>query len=177
MANSKFASIHGHVAILVGFSCARSGHPVLASADDRCPARRARRGPRSGGRIRARQAPAADPESVAKTVAQSPFNRSRGRRSMCGLHSPGPVDPFRDCLQTVHAVAPASSADPAELSRAFFVESTDEARSSQGAQPRRHRRRCALTVAVYEFATHTSPQQKLGYCFKRQPPRGRKESR
>jgi putative transposase len=86
-----------------------------------------------------RQAPVTDPESVAKTVAQSSFSRSRGRRSMCVLHPPGPVDPFRDCLQTIDALEPASRADSAEVSPAVLVESIRKA-GPQGAQSGRHRR-------------------------------------
>jgi hypothetical protein len=45
---------------------------------------------------------------------------------VCGFHPSGPLDRFRDCRQTVHAVKPASSADPAEVSPAVFVEGGDE---------------------------------------------------
>jgi len=150
-----------NIAILVVSGGARSGRPASASAGDGCPARRARRRPRCGGRIRARQAPVTDPESVAKTVAQSSFSRSRGRRSVCVLHPPGPVDPFRDCLQTIDAVEPASRADSAEVSPAVLVESIREARP-QGAQPGRHccRRRHEtaepeLGVSTDRAADHT----------------------
>jgi hypothetical protein len=36
--------------------------------------------------------------------------------------TPGPVDPFRDRIQAVHAVEPSSSADTAEASPALLVE-------------------------------------------------------
>src|SRR4030081_2810276 len=71
MANSKFVSILCP-AILVGFGGARSGHPVSASAGDRCPTRWSRRRPLCGGRVRARQAPSAGPQSFSKTVAHVP---------------------------------------------------------------------------------------------------------
>jgi transposase InsO family protein len=72
---------------------------------------------------------------------------------MCVLHPPGPVDPFRDCRQTIDAVEPASRADSAEVSPAVLVESTREARP-QGAQPGRHccRRR------------HETAEPELGGC-------------
>jgi hypothetical protein len=126
--------------MLVGSCGARSGRSSSAPAGNRRPARRSRRRPCRGGRIRARQAPAADPQSVANTVAQSASRRSCGRRPVCGLHAPGPVDPFRDRLQTGHAVEPSSSADSAEISPAVLVEAADEA-GPQRAQPGRHRRR------------------------------------
>ena len=40
---------------------------------------------------------------------------------MRALDAPGPVHPFCDRLQTVNAVEPASSADPAEVSPALLV--------------------------------------------------------
>jgi hypothetical protein len=61
---------------------------------------------------------------------------------VCGLHPSEPPDPFRDCFQTVDAVEPASSADPAEVSSAVFVEGAAEA-GSQGAQ--------AVIAAVVEM--------------------------
>jgi putative transposase len=59
---------------------------------------------------------------------------------VCAFHAPGPVDPFRDCLQTVNPVEPSSSADTAEISPAILVQEADEA-GPQGTQPGSHRRR------------------------------------
>ena len=140
VANSKFLSILPRVAKLVALCGARSGRPCSASAGDSRPARRSRRRPFRGGRIRARQAPTVDPQSLPKAVAQSPFLRSRGRRPVFPVHAPGPVGPFRGRLQTVNAVTPPSSADTAEVSPAFLVQRTDQA-GPQGPQPGRHCRR------------------------------------
>ena len=67
------------------------------------------------------------------------LNRSRKRspnlrpsdRVVAGLCAvfirPRPVNPFRDCLQTVHVAVPASRANPAEISPVVVAEGADEA--------------------------------------------------
>jgi hypothetical protein len=117
----------------------RSGRPSSASAGDGRPAGRSRRRAFRRGGIRHCEAPTADPQSVPKTVPQSPSLRSRGCRPVCALHASGPVDPCRDRLQTVNIVAPSSSVDTAEVSPALLVHGADEA-WSQGTEPARHRR-------------------------------------
>ena len=56
------------IALLLGLSGARSGCPLSASAGDSRPARRSRRRPFGGGRIRAYQAPTPDLQSFSETV-------------------------------------------------------------------------------------------------------------
>src|SRR5882672_8893717 len=73
------------IAILLGSGSARSGRPLSASAGDSRPARGSRRRPFGGGRIRTRQAPTADPQSIPKTVPQSPSLRSGGRQPVDGV--------------------------------------------------------------------------------------------
>jgi RNA polymerase sigma factor (sigma-70 family) len=61
-------------------------------------------------------------QSVATAVAQIASRRSCGRRPVCDLHTAGPVDPFRDRLQTGHAVELSSGAGSAEISPTVLVE-------------------------------------------------------
>ena len=72
MANSKIREHSLSCRDFARIRRARSRRPVSAPAGDRCPTGRSRRRPFGGGRIRARQAPAVDPQSVMKTVAESP---------------------------------------------------------------------------------------------------------
>jgi hypothetical protein len=139
MAKSKFVSILCSCRDVARIRRARSRRPVSASTGDRCPTCRSGRRPLGGGRIRARETPAADPQSVTQTVAQSAIRRSGRRWFVCGLHAPEPVDPFCDRLQTGHVVEPSSSADSAEISAAVLIEEADEA-WPQRSQPGRHRR-------------------------------------
>ena len=132
----------GRAAILLGLRRARSRRPFSASGCDSRPGRRSWRRSCRGGRIGARQAPVADPESFSKTVAQSPPRRSGCRRPVCALHPPGPVDPFRDRLEAVNAVEPSSNANTAEVSQALLIQGPDEAwpqGTERGSRCRRRR--------------------------------------
>src|SRR5262245_40183250 len=151
MANSKIVRDSCAKRNLIGLRGARSGRPLSASGGDCRPARRSRRRPFRRGRIGARQAPAPDPESVAKTVAPSPFLGSRGRRAVCARHAPGPVDPFRDRLEARHTLPPSSRTEGSEISPAVLAHGPEET-GPQGTQSGRHRRR----------RRHETPQPDLG---------------
>src|SRR6266850_3983414 len=85
MAKSKIREhFVARIAILLGSGRARSGRPLSASAGDSRPARGSRRRPFGGGRIRTRQAPTADPQSIPKTVPQSPSS-DRVVAGLCAL--------------------------------------------------------------------------------------------
>jgi putative transposase len=77
---------------------------------------------------------------------------------VCAPHAPWPVDPFRDRLQTVDAVAPSSSAGAAEISAALLVQGADEA-GPQGAQPGSRGRRRRHETAEPELGAPRIAQQ------------------
>src|ERR1700681_1294189 len=102
---------------------------------------------RLGGRGGARAVVA---ESVLVKEQLLILNRSRKRApnlrlpdrfvaSLCAAHAPEPAGPFRHRPETLHALAPPSSADPAEISPAVLSDSADEA-GPEGTQSRGHRR-------------------------------------
>ena len=120
--------------MLVGSCGARSGRSFSAPAGSGSPAGRSRRRPFRCRRIRARQAPTADLESVPEAFTQAPFVRSHDRRLVCALDPPESADPFRDRPQTVNALAPSSSANDAEISLALLDQGANEA-GTEGTQP------------------------------------------
>ena len=74
---------------LVTMGQARAGRPVSPSAGDGRPARRSRRCPGRGGRVRSRQAATADPQSLVER-----------RRRVNAAHAPEPAGPFRHRLES-----------------------------------------------------------------------------
>src|SRR6476619_7183372 len=104
----------------VGSCDARSGRSSSAPAGSGSTAGRSRRRLLRCRRIRSRQAPTADPESVPEAFTQAPFGRSHDRRLVCALDPPQSADPFRDRPETVNALAPSSSANDAEISLALL---------------------------------------------------------
>src|SRR5262245_19756241 len=83
---------------------------------------RSRWRPVGGRRIRAPQAPVADPQSDAETGAKSPRYRSRRRWLLCASHAPDAAGPFRDRFKARHALAPSSSAEDAEIPPAVLAD-------------------------------------------------------
>ena len=141
--------VHGELQILKHFVdfasllrwChARSGRPVSPSPGDHRPARRSRRRAFRRGRIRARQATAADPQSFPDTFTQSPPRGSHRRGRVWAPHTSGPLDSLRDRAETLNALEAPSSADNAEISPAVLAQETAEA-GPEGTQPGSHRRR------------------------------------
>src|SRR5216684_4743067 len=58
---------------------------------------------------------------------------------MHAAHAPEPAGPCRHRPETLHALAPPSSADPAEISPAVLIDGADEA-GPEGTQSGRYRR-------------------------------------
>src|SRR2546428_7206789 len=105
---------------------ARSGCPFPASDCDCRPTRRSRRRAFCCRRIRSRQATTPDPQSFPAAVTEFARIRSHRRRLMCAPDASRSADPFRNRIETIHALGRPSSAEKSEISPAVLAQVTEE---------------------------------------------------
>src|SRR5262245_42130037 len=97
----------------------RFGRPRSAPPGGGRPTCGAGRRAFGGRRIRAPQAPTADPQSVTQAVTQAACLGPYRGRVVCAHHAPEASDPVRDRGETLNAVETSSSLDEAEVSPVF----------------------------------------------------------